>query len=96
MPRNLPRSDLTSRVSKEIGTLRRDLYTRSGPGHYQQRGRNDFSINCGGLTSALTAIFTGTMNTSAEAPEDFPEQPALQKLVGKLRTWHSDTIKWQD
>jgi hypothetical protein len=48
------------------------------------------------LTSALTAIFMGTMNTSAEAPEDFPEQPALQKLVGKLRTRHSDTIKWQD
>jgi len=36
------------------------------------------------------------MNTSAEAPEDFPALPALQKLVESLRTRHSDAMIWQD
>jgi len=31
-----------------------------------------------GLTNALTANLTSMMNTSAQAPEDFPALPALQ------------------
>ena len=69
---------------------------RSGPGHHQQRVRNYYSSNKGGLTNAFTAILTSTMNTSAEAPEDFPALPALHKLVERLRTRHSDALKWQD
>jgi hypothetical protein len=56
---------------------------------------NDFSLNQGGLTSALTAILSSTMNTRPEAPEDFPVLPALQKLVETLCTWHGDAVKWQ-
>jgi hypothetical protein len=36
------------------------------------------------------------MNTSAEAPEDFPALPALQKRLETLHTRHRDAIEWQN
>jgi len=36
------------------------------------------------------------MNTSAEAPEEFPALPDMQKPLETLRNRHSDSIKWQD